>query len=82
MNTESTFWFGDTILRLDKILAVQHNTNSENNLKPSNYVFVTLDTSDGTTIEVEFKDFEHASDSIQNLKQEWENYLYEQRKSK
>lgn len=82
MNTESTFWFGDTILRLDKILAIQHNTNSENNLKPSNYVYVTLDTDNGITIEVEFFSFEHASDSVQNLKQEWDNYLYEQKKLK
>ena len=43
MDTENTFWLGDTILRLDRILAVQHNTNTENELKPSNYVYVTLD---------------------------------------
>lgn len=82
MKTESTYWIGDTILRLDKVLAVQHNTNSDNNLKPNNIVFVTLDTASGTTIEVEFADWKHASDSVQNLKQEWENYLYEQKKSK
>ena len=82
MNTENTFWLGDTILRLDRILAVQHNTNTENELKPSNYVYVTLDNANGTTIEVEFNDWEHASDSVQKLKQEWENFLYEQKKSK
>ncbi len=82
METESTFWFGDTILRLDKIIAIQHNTNSENNLKPSNIVYVTLDTENATTIEVEFHDWEQASDSVDKLKQELENYLYEQKKSK
>lgn len=82
METESTFWFGDTILRLDKIIAIQHNTNSDNTLKPSNIVYVTLDTENGKTIEVEFYDSGQASDSVGDLKQELENYLYEQKKSK
>lgn len=82
METESSIWIGDTILRLDKIIAIQHNTNSENNLKPSNIVYITLDTENGKTIEVEFHDWEHASQSVEKLKQELENYLYEQKKSK
>ena len=82
METESTFWFGDTILRLDKIIAIQHNTNSDNTSKPNNIVYVTLDTEKGKTIEVEFHDWEHASNSVEKIKQELENYLYEQKKSK
>jgi len=82
MKTETTFWLGDTILRLDKILAVQHNTITENKLKPSNCVYVTIDNAEGTTIEIKFIDYEQAAVSVQNLKQEWENYLYEQKKYK
>ncbi|MCL8009562.1 hypothetical protein M8845_19235, partial [Gelidibacter japonicus] len=82
METETTLWFGDTLLRLDKIIAFQHNANTENTLKPSNIVYVTLDTKNGKTIEVEFYDFDQASDSCENLKQKLENYLYEQKKSK
>ena len=80
METESTFWFGDTILRLDKIIAIQHNTNYESNSKPNNVVYVTFDTKNGKTIEVEFHDWEHATESVGKLKQELENYLYEQKK--
>lgn len=76
METESTYWFGDTILRLDKIIAIQHNTGSE--LRLGNFVAVTLDTGNGKTIEVEFANWEHASDSVEKLKQELENYLYKQ----
>ena len=79
METESTIWIGDTILRLDKILAIQHNTNKSNLLKPSHIVFVTLDTNNGTTIEIEFNDWEHAANSVEKLKQELENFLYEQK---
>lgn len=81
MDTETTFWLGDTILRLDKILAVKRNLNKDNEQKPSNIAYVTLDNPNGTIIEVEFLNNEHASESILNLKQEWENYIYEQRQS-
>ncbi len=76
---EQTIWFGDTILRLDKILAVEHNTGSD--LKSKNIAYVTLDNATGSRIEVEFTDWEHASESVQQLKDKLEDYLYEKAKS-
>lgn len=73
---EQTIWFGDTILRLDKILAIEHNNGSE--LKPNNIAFVTLDNASGSRIEVEFADWEHATESVQILKDRLEEYLYAQ----
>ncbi len=77
---EHTIWFGDTILRLDKILAIEHNNGSD--LKPNNIAFVTLDNAAGTRIEVEFADWEHATESVQIIKDKLEEYIYEQAKLK
>ena len=77
---EQTFWFGDTILRLDKILAIEHNTGSD--LKAKNIAYVTLGNAQGSRIEVEFADWEHATDSVERLKDKLEEYLYEQAKSR
>ena len=77
---EETIWFGDTILRLDKILAIEHNTGSD--LKAKGTAYVTLDNAAGTRIEVEFMDWEHATDSVQQLKDRLEEYLYEKAKFK
>jgi hypothetical protein len=72
-------WFGNTILRLDKISAIQHNTFSD--LGPTNIVNIYLDDAVGSRIEVVFWDYEQASDSVSKLKDLIEDFYYEQTKS-
>ena len=70
---EQTHWFGNTILRLDKINAIQHNSNKD--LGPTNNVTICLDDAIGSKIEVVFMDFDHAAQSVENLREILEIYL-------
>jgi len=61
-------------------MAIEHNIGSD--LKGKDIAYVTLDNAQGSRIEVEFADWEHATDGIEKLKDKLEDYLYEQEKSK
>ncbi|MBC5842621.1 hypothetical protein H8R23_14500 [Flavobacterium sp. F-380] len=73
-------WFGDTILRLDKINAIQHNSVSDSG--PTNIVNIYLDDAAGSRIDVVFWDYEQASDSVSKLNDLLEDLYFQKTNSK
>jgi len=65
------------MIRLDKINAIRHNSHKERG--KINIVKILLSDFNSTIIKIEFDDFEHASQSVENLKNELEKFYNEQK---
>lgn len=58
-------WIGDTVIRIDKISAIRHNTKSD--LGPTNRIIIILDDSQSSSIAIDYYNYEEASDDFEKL---------------
>ena len=65
-------WVGDTVVRIDKINALRHN--SRNDLGPTNIIELFMDDAQSTKIDITFFDHETASSSFESLVEKLEEF--------
>ena len=68
-------WVGNTVVRIDKINAIRHN--SWNDLGPTNIIELFMDDAQSTKIDIVMFDFEHASDEFDKIAEKLEEFYIE-----